>query len=41
MGNTNNLFGTDWMEQFQSWDMPINSFCQIIQNLITEADKKN
>ena len=43
MRNTNNLFNTDWMEQFQLWDMPINSFCQKIQNLTTEVDnlKKN
>ena len=27
------------MEQFQLWDMPINSFCQKIQNLTSEADK--
>ena len=22
-----NLFGTDWMEQFKLWDQPINNFC--------------
>ena len=27
------------MEQFQLWDMPINSFCQKIQNLTAEAVK--
>ena len=37
--NTNKLYSTDWMEQFQSWDLPINSFWQKIQNLTTEADK--
>ncbi len=39
MRNTNNLFSTDWMEQFQLWDMPINSFCQKIQNLIAKVNK--
>ena len=34
-----NLFATDWMEKFQSWDMLINSFCQKIHNLTAEADK--
>ena len=23
--NTNNLFGTDWMEQFQIWDMILSA----------------
>ena len=27
------------MEQFQLWDMSINSFCQKIQNSIAETDK--
>ena len=39
MRNKNNLFRTDWMEQFQLWDMAINSFCQKIQNLTAKADK--
>ena len=39
MRNTNNLFGIDWMEQFQLCDMPINSFSQKIQNLTAEANK--
>lgn len=37
--NTNNLFGTDWMQQFNLWDLPINTFCQKIENLTTEAEK--
>ena len=39
MRNTNNLFGIDCLDQFQLWDMPINSFCQKILNLTVEADK--
>ena len=27
-----NLFGTDWMEQFKLWDQPINHFCHKIEN---------
>ena len=34
-----NLFSTDWMEQFQLWDISINSSCPKIQNLTAEADK--
>ena len=40
MKNTNNLFGTDWMEQFQLWDKPINSFCQKIQNLTAKLKEE-
>ena len=35
--NTENLFGTDWMEKFKLWDMPINSFCQKLEKLAGEA----
>ena len=35
----NNLFRTDWMEQLQLWDTPINSFCQKIQNSTAQANK--
>ena len=37
--NRNNLFATDWMTQFQLWDLPVNSYCQKIENLSTEAEK--
>ena len=30
--NTDNLFGTDWMQQFNLWDLPINTFWQKIEN---------
>ena len=26
--NTNNLFGTDWITQFQIQDLPANSYCK-------------
>ena len=32
-----NLFSIDWMEKFKLWDMPINSFYQKLENLITDA----
>ena len=37
--NTDNLFGTDWMQQFNLWDQPINTFCQKIESLMTESEK--
>lgn len=30
--NSENLFGTDWMERFKLWDQPINNFCQKVEN---------
>ncbi len=36
--NTNNLFSTDWMTQFQFWDLPLNSYYQKFENLSTEAE---
>ena len=41
MKNTNNIFGTNWMTQFQLWNLPINSFCQKIENLVTKVKKTN
>ena len=35
--NTENLFDTDWMEKFNLWDMSINSFCQKLEHLTTDA----
>ena len=37
--NTNNLFSTDWMTQFRVWDLPVNSYCQKVENYGTEAEK--
>lgn len=39
MKNTGNLFGADWLEQSQLWDMPISSLCQKVENLTDEAEK--
>ena len=36
--NTTNLFGTDWIQQFELWDSPISDFCQKIENHTTQAD---
>ena len=38
MKNTNNLFRTDWMEQFKLWNSPISSFCQEIKGFTNEAE---
>ena len=37
--NTNNLFGTDCMTQFRLWDLPVNSYCQKVENYGNEAEK--
>ena len=37
--NTNNLFGTDWIQKFELWDTPISDFCQKVDNLTAEAEK--
>lgn len=37
--NTENLFGTDWMQKFELWDLPISTYCQNVKSLSTEADK--
>ena len=34
--NTENLFGTDWIQEFNLWDLPINAFCQKVESLTTE-----
>ena len=36
MRNTNNLFETDWIEQFKLWNRPFNSFCHEIEVLLTK-----
>ena len=38
MKNTNNLFGTHWMEQFKLWNSPISSFCQEIKSFTNKAE---
>ena len=35
--NTNNLFGTDWLDKFELWDSPISDFCKIVKNHATEV----
>ena len=40
MKNTNNLFGTDWMEEFKLWTSPTNSFCQEIKDFTYERKVK-
>ena len=37
--NTNNLFGTDWIQKFKLWGSPISDFCQKVDNLTAEAQK--
>ena len=37
--NTENLFGSDWFQKFNLWDQPINTFCQKVECITTEAEK--
>ena len=37
--NTNNLFGTDWIQKFELWDSTISDFCQKVDNLTAGAEK--
>ena len=39
--NTENLFGSDWFHEFNLWDQPINTFCQKVECIKTEAEKIN
>ena len=39
--NTENLFGWDWFQKFNLWDQPINTFCQKVECITTEAEKIN
>ena len=34
--NTENLFGTDWIQEFNLWDLLINTFCQKVESLTME-----
>ena len=36
--DTNNLFGTDWLDKFELWDTPISDFCHNIKSHTTEVD---
>ena len=38
MKTTNNLFGSDLIENFRLWDMPL-SFCKKIEDLTIESEK--
>lgn len=35
--NTENLFGTDWMQKFDLWDLPISTYCQKLKKFIDRA----
>ena len=39
MRNAQNLFGTDWMEEFDQFNIPINTFCNKIEGNLTSSDK--
>ena len=39
MRNAQNLFGTDWMEEFDLFNVPINTFCNRIDDTMTSSDK--
>ena len=43
MRNAQNLFGMDWMEEFDLFNVPINTFCNKIDGTTTSSDalKKN
>ena len=37
--NTENLFVSVWFQKFNLWDQPINTFCQKVECITTEAEK--
>ena len=37
--NTENLFGSDWFQKFNLWNLPINTFCQKVESITAEAEK--
>ena len=39
MRNAQNLFGTDWIEEFDLFNVPINTFCNKIDGTTTSSDK--
>ena len=38
--NTDNLFGTDWIEKFNLWDCPMSTFCRKLEIPITNRKIK-
>ena len=39
MDRSQNLFGTGWMESFDLWQIPINTFCNSVKGSSTSVDK--
>ena len=39
MRNAQNLFGTDWIEKFDLFNVPINTFCHKMVVTTTSSDK--
>ena len=39
MWNAQNLFGTDWMKEFDLFNVPINTFCNKIDRTTTSSNK--
>ena len=39
MRNAQNLFGMDWIEEFDLFNVPINTFCNKIDGTTTSSDK--
>ena len=37
--NIDNLLGSDWFQKFNLWDQPINTACQKVECITTEAEK--
>ena len=37
--NRKKFFGSDWFQKFNLWDQPINTFCQKVECITTEAEK--
>ena len=37
--NTENLFGSDWLQKFNLWDQPINTFCQKVECITAKLKK--
>ena len=37
--NPENVFGSNWFQKFNLWDQPINTFCQKVECITTEAVK--
>ena len=37
--NTDNLFGTDWIEKFNLWHCPMSTFCRNLKSPITNTEK--